>query len=551
MVSLLSGSIQKLDGWAAQLETRIEHHPRWYLFLFSFFFFGTTIPIAIVREMWLDEFITLYTVRFRDLSHLWATLKTGVDLNPPLYHLIVRTSEKLLGESALALRLPSLIGYWVMSLSLFFLVRRRTNALYGVAAALLPFLTVTYEYSFEARPYAIVLGCCPLALLCWQAVIDGRRRKLALAGLALTLAAANCNHYYAILLAFPLAIGELVRTIQRRKIDWAVWCTFAFGVVPVLVFLPLVKSGMVPHKSAYDHIWNKPEVSFLWETYWAILGAAVFPVVAVLGWFAVRSCSEFQRAGDEKYSVPAPEIAAGLSLCALPLLAYGLAVSYVGMITWRYVLPTAAGIAIIVAFGCYRASRGRLSAALALVVITLAWATVHVGLAARRQVEERERFAARDSEGIVRSLGLPVVVQDGLLALPMNYYASPDVRVRMLFPVDLDDVRRYEAADTPERIMAIGKGTFAMPIEDFSQFRREHKEYLVYGIHAGWLISAVLHDGGSVRMVHLGKWQILFLVNEKARDANPAEPVVALHSPARQRNSQPATVTRARLENHP
>ena len=122
----------------------------------------------------------------------------------------------------------------------------------------------------------------------------------------------------------------------------------------------------------------------------------------------------------------------------------------------------------------------------------------------------------------------------------------------MLFPLGLDDVHRYtETASAEKLLMVIGRNTFPEPTTDLRQFRREHQQYLVYGQHAGWLITTVLHDGASVRMLHLGTWQILFLVNEKARDGNPVEPVVALHSPAPQRSSQPATVARARLENHP
>ena len=107
---MLSESIHKLDRWAGQFEARVDEHPRWYLFLFSLFYLSVTLPITITRQMWFDEFITFYTVRFHSLSHLWATLRAGVDMNPPLYHLIVRASETLLGENELGLRLPSLLA---------------------------------------------------------------------------------------------------------------------------------------------------------------------------------------------------------------------------------------------------------------------------------------------------------------------------------------------------------------------------------------------------------------------------------------------------------
>ncbi len=546
---MISAFLGKFDVWGARFEARIEQHPRWYLFLFSLLYFSITLPLAVVRELWFDEFITLYVLRFHRLSQLWATLKAGVDLNPPLYHFIVRGSEKLLGENAVGLRLPSVIAYWAMAVALFLVVRRRTNTLYGIAAASLPFITATYAYSFEARPYAIVLACCPFAFLCWQCAIDKIRRKLALAGLALTLAIAVTNHYYGVLLVLPLAIGELVRTATRKKTDWAVWTALAVSVVPLVALLPVIRPGMAVHEAAYDHIWNKPEITFLWGSYKAILGIAGLPILALLGWFAVRSTSDFRRPEDDRHVIPGHEMAAGFALAGLPILAYLLAISYVGMVAWRYVLPTAVGCAIIVAFTFYRASCARPAAGLLLVIVLLGWSVVHIGLVAREEVVARNRYEARDTALLVRNLNLPIVVQDGILALPMDHYLPPDLRQRMLFPVDLEAVRYYQEADTPERIMVIGKNTFPVPMEDFEQFRRDHKEYLVYGLHAGWLISTVIHDGGKAYMLDRGKWQILFLIKEKTSSAGLPKSALRFSPP--DSRARATTASTARLVNHP
>lgn len=549
---MFSASIQKLDRWAAQFEARIEQHPRWYLFLFSLFYLSITLPVAIIREMWFDEFITFYTVRFQSLSHLWATLKAGVDMNPPLYHLIVRVSEKLLGENAMGLRLPSVLAYWVMTVCLFVLVRRRAKPLYATLAAVFPLLTMAQGYACEGRPYTIVLACCVLMLLCWQRTTEGVPRRIALAGLSLSLAAAVCNHYYAALLVVPIAVGELVRSRATKKLDWPVWAALALGTAPLPFFLPLVKGGMAAHKDPF--VWNKPGLDFLWDTYGELLGYAAFPVLLLIAWMIVRSLWRSHQKAEPNSNATTPdwEIAAGVTLCALPVVAFVLAVAWVGMISPRYVMPTIIGFAIVFAYGSHSIAGARRAVALLLLAGLGGWATIHLGLVGEYELEARDRFNAHDSQKLALALNLPIVVQDALLELPMNYYVSPQLRSRMLFPLDLDDVHRYAQIASAEKLLTvIGRSTFPIPTTDFNQFRHEHKQYLVYGQHVGWLVATVIHDGGSVRMLHLGKWQILFLVKEKTSEANPAETTLASDSLTPRPGSQSAALTRARMEPHP
>jgi len=40
----------------------------------------------------------------------------------------------------------------------------------------------------------------------------------------------------AVMLVFPLALGELVRSISRRKVDWPVWLAFCGAGLPLLIF---------------------------------------------------------------------------------------------------------------------------------------------------------------------------------------------------------------------------------------------------------------------------------------------------------------------------
>ena len=85
----------------------------------------------------------------------------------------------------------------------------------------------------------------------------------------------------------------------------------------------------------------------------------------------------------------------------------------------------------------------------------------------------------------------------------------------------MDTVDRFTNEDTPERLLVLGRNIFPIREEDLSEFRARHRKYLVYGVHAGWLIDALVHDGAEVRLLQDGKYELLFLV--KDHSAAPRE----------------------------
>src|SRR6266508_1563014 len=137
-----------------------------------------------------DELYTFYISLLPSHSDIWSALSTGADQIPPFFYMITRASILLFGENHVSIRLPEVLGFWVMSLCLFQFVSKRSSALHGLVAMLFPLVTDAYYYAFEARPYGLVLGFGGTALLCWQAAAEGYYRKLSLMGLALSLAAA-------------------------------------------------------------------------------------------------------------------------------------------------------------------------------------------------------------------------------------------------------------------------------------------------------------------------------------------------------------------------
>jgi len=527
--------LRRLEDWSARFEQRISQHPVWSLILLSLLYFLPTFAVSRVKLMWFDELITLYVLRFHSFGQLWATLKSGIDLNPPFFHLIARASEMALGENALALRLPCMVAFWAATVCVFEFVRRRTSVLYGLGAALFLLTTDAYFYAYEARPYAIVLACCAAMLVCWQRATEAEHRTRWLAGLALALAVAVSSHYYAVLLAAPLAAGEVVRSASRRKIDWPVWAALALGPAPLLLFLPLIRVGMTLHKNQY--VWNKPEGGFVWEAYGVLIGYGLLLMVPVLiGWMLQHQAQQAAgKASRDRARIPAAEVTAGLVLCALPVLAYAVAVAFIGMITFRYVLPAVCGFAVMFGFAAYGAGRASKAVGFALVPVLLAWFFVHAGIRAHMDYAEHDRFAHFESQKIVSQLDLPMVVQEGLLTLSMAYYAPPEIRSRLTFLVDMDAVDRFKTDDTAERLLVLGRNTFPIRQQDLNEFRGRHRKYLLYGVHAGWLIDALARDGAEVRLLQNGKYELLFSVDDRReprREKAGARPSYVAHAAA-------------------
>ena len=138
----------------------------------------------------------------------------------------------LVGPVHVAIRLPGMIGFWILCLYLFRFVSIRTSPLAGYVAMSFPLVTNAYYYAYEARPYGAVMGFCGLALVCWQGATNrSERRNAWLVGLACALTGGMltqlCSannpgvpHPRRPLKAFPeLAVFDPCLDIRVRRID--------------------------------------------------------------------------------------------------------------------------------------------------------------------------------------------------------------------------------------------------------------------------------------------------------------------------------------------
>src|ERR1700674_2071113 len=129
------------------------------------------------RPLWNDELITYNVASLPRVGSIWRLLTQGADLNPPLFHIVTWAAAKLFGLTELGLRIPGILGFFVLCWSLYVFVARNGGVCYGFAAMLLPMATGACRFASEARAYGLVRGFSGLAVVCWQRAGEGSKRS--------------------------------------------------------------------------------------------------------------------------------------------------------------------------------------------------------------------------------------------------------------------------------------------------------------------------------------------------------------------------------------
>src|SRR5262245_42560441 len=317
------------------------------LLIFSILFVGPVGVRAAAKPFWHDEIYTVLLARLPTLSAHWAALHEGPDLAPPLNAFATRAVLSVAGVGHVTARIPSMVGSLTMTLAVFTVVLRRSNATLALAGACIPLFTAAYRYSYEARPYGLMMGLAALAWMAWAEAAAGRRRGLHLFILGLSLAAGLWNHYFAALVYVPIGAGELVRSVRERRIDAALWAVVCGSLVAALPLYPLIRLSAEQAPS----FWSRPSLADIPAAYRFLFGtlaasfswvAAVIAVLAVVGRF--RSSTPVSPA----VTVPAHEVAAAIACLLLPLVGVALALLATGAFVPRYGLSTVAGVSMIV-----------------------------------------------------------------------------------------------------------------------------------------------------------------------------------------------------------
>jgi hypothetical protein len=479
----------------------------WLLAGFFLVYLLGTSALSYLKPLWYDELFTYHIARLPRLGDIWSALADGTDLNPPLYYLAARGSMALFGDNALALRLPALLGFGLMCLCLFALVARRISISCAWIALLFPLTTGAYRYAMEARPYGLLLGFCGLGLWCWQEATAGRRRQLALWGLALSMAAAVACHYFALVFFLPLGFGELVRTWSRRRLDPPVWLALLAALLPLSLFIPLLQKA-AEYGATF---WAKPHWPDLFVCYadllrWGLLLLAAIGLTAI----GYRLLAVSHKVGgtlrvpDSAHGVcalhwPAHEAMAILGLLALPALAMLLAQVGGGGFTARYGLASVIGFGIVTALAAEHVSAARPWFATMVILILACYIPCRDGLMAADLSARRATWQSLVADiTALAEKETPLAVSNPLLFLELEYAAEPAVAGRLVYVSSCRHSQRHLGHDTCERALQALRHWVSLPIEDYASFVAAHPHFLVVG-GTMWLRPTLAEDSARVR----------------------------------------------------
>jgi hypothetical protein len=489
---------RRVAAWPGRTLETLERRPGLVALGLAVFYLALTGVLAARRWLWNDELYTFYIARLPGLAATWDALMTGAEQLPPLVYVVTRWSHTIFGTSELATRLPAVLGFGVMTICLFRVVARRTSPLFAALAGLFPLASGAFPYAYEARPYGLVLGCAGLALLAWQAATEPERQPWALVGLGGSLAAATSLHYYAVLLVSPLAFGELVRTLRRRRVDYPVWAAFVAAAVPLAAFLPLIRSA----RRYAGGFWAPADWATVGGVYAFLLDPARGPLDALLVLAALAALGRVVtpgiRARETHLALPAHEAAAALGFVALPVVALVLAYPSTGVLSARYVLPTIVGFALL--FGWTTdvlcGGRGLPAAALALVVgVTVLQFQADERFRISRDIADRAqtlRFLARHAQD-----DLPIVVASQHTFVQLAHYASPELGQRLRYLADPEAALRRFGHNAGERGVLELRRWAALDVQEYRVAIGSGLPFLVYDTQGGrgsWLLDALETD---------------------------------------------------------
>lgn len=490
-----------------------------------------TWTLASRKLMWNDELYTYYVARLPSMHDVWNALMARGEQTPPLFFAITRLSFRLFGVTHLAIRLPEILAFWTMTVCLYVFVRRRMSSMSALCAAAFPLVTSAFQYAYEARAYGLVLGFAALALLSWQAATStaSRVRVLALGCLTASLAAVVSSHYYGVFVLMPLALGEAVRTVTRRRLDITVWAALAIAVLPLAWHLPLIKAA-----SAYSGaFWSAPQWVNLPDFYQDLLTPALVPITAILILAVIHHAAAGHGASPEddeaRRMLPLHELAVIAGFVLIPLVSVVVAKLVTGAFVNRYAVAAVIGLSVLAGQATELAFRRRPAVRVLVAACLAGWFVLSQARELLTPTGVSMPFGAvsvaRPAEWVAAQpeRDLPLVVADPHTFTVLSHYGTPSIKSRIVYLADPERALKILGQNSVERgMLDLVQPWFHLNVVRFEPFVTEHSRFLVYGdfvrlTFLNWIVVELRARGWHTELLNRAGDNMLLLASRELR----------------------------------
>jgi hypothetical protein len=443
--------------------------------------FCTLFAQAGSKPFWFDELITFHVSRLQPFSTLWQALSAGIDSMPPGYYAIVRLANMLPFDPHVTLRLPSILGYILSLLGVYWFARKRLPVVAGLSAVLLMALSPFHQQALEARSYALLVGSLAISAALWQRIGDGR---LMAPLFALSLTLAVCCHPLAVVAISCFVLAEATWTFMSRQIRWGVWAGCFLAACPFLIGLPL----LLRIREVYGkNFWSRPTWSEAFLTYDFYLGlSAPIALVLVLFFAIVAGGSLWRmlrrpREEPRKRDFSPPEIILIGAFVFYPALLFSLmkimGSGYTPRYGWPGIVGLVLGVVYILRGIWFKPSSLRLVAALLLTFAVL----------------RGQEFRLRTKTGLAGTgaqwaglaglsydrPGMPVVIGSGLVFLEAEKYAPAEMRGRLVSVVDTNQAIRSDGTDTIEKNLGVLARFIPLQVQGLARFLAANQRFIL------------------------------------------------------------------------
>ena len=177
----------------------------------------------------------------------------------------------------------------------------------------------------------------------------------------------------------------------------------------------------------------------------------------------------------------AHEYILALGFLALPFIAYVGAKIAHGALTDRYVLSVVLGVPLAACYLLPRIGRRARIACAVAAILLLAAREARFWISQDHRIAQPQFSLAR-AQQMVEAAGhadLPVIVSSAVQYLELNHYAPPEFNARLVFLVDPPKAIEFDGSDSGDRQMLILRSYAAIHVEEFSQFRTKHAQFLL------------------------------------------------------------------------